>query len=352
MHNVVWVRTSKDGLDSASDPLGVSCGPGGPRIGPVPLLRKTALGFVPRPAAELDFIFSSIQYPILFARKINSLEVIATALNENDDARAWFTMTYMRLPVLRDEAARQCLLKAEALLKASADDPKHPGWPAGTPGSIGGQFRPKTGQEPTSASRLPATVERATRKAARRMIRSRLITHLKQVGEVRNEAEDKIDAFERNSPLLLDDIGQLVVQAQEIKVETEAAFDFAQLGPRRLEELQVTESSESFSSYDAFYKHERGELLEKRFGPAGDGYQYHHIVEEGINTGAIPTSQLQSTDNIIRIPTLLHEEITAIYAGSAPDAPEMTLRQWLKGKSYQEQYEYGLKVMRELGILR
>jgi hypothetical protein len=351
MAGIVWVRTSKDGLDSASDPLGVSCGPEGPRIGSIPLLRKTALGFVPRPTEELDFIFASIGYPIRFARKQSSLQAIATALNEGDDAHAWFTLTYMRLPVLQDETVRRRLLDAEALLKAGPDDPKHPGWPAGTPSGIGGQFRPKTGQAPTSASRLPETVERATRKAARRTIRARLIAHLKQTNEIKDEAEDKIDALERNS-LLLDDIGQMVVQAQDLKLETEAALEFAQLGPRTLQELQVTEIGESFSSYDAFLKYEPEELLEKRFGRAGDGQQYHHIVEEAINDGAIPASQLQSTDNIIRIPTLLHEEISAIYSRSAPTAPNMTLRQWLKGQSYQAQYDYGLSVMRNLGILR
>jgi hypothetical protein len=30
-----------------------------------------------------------------------------------------------------------------SLGKATADDPEHPGWPAGTPGGKGGQFRPK-----------------------------------------------------------------------------------------------------------------------------------------------------------------------------------------------------------------
>jgi hypothetical protein len=34
--------------------------------------------------------------------------------------------------------------KDERLLgKAAADDPEHPGWPAGTSGGKGGQFRPK-----------------------------------------------------------------------------------------------------------------------------------------------------------------------------------------------------------------
>lgn len=32
-----------------------------------------------------------------------------------------------------------------AILKASQDDPKHPGWPAGTPDGRGGKFRPKDG---------------------------------------------------------------------------------------------------------------------------------------------------------------------------------------------------------------
>ncbi len=183
------------------------------------------------------------------------------------------------------------------------------------------------------------------------MIRGRLIAHLKQTTELKDEFEDKIDALERNS-LLLDDIGQMVVQAQEIKVETEAALNFAQSGPHRLEELMVAESGEGFSAYDAFLKCEEEDPLEKRFGPAGDGYQYHHIAEAGINEGAIPISRLQSTDNIIRIPTLLHEEISAAYGRSAPTARNMSLRQWLKGQSYQMQYDYGLNVMRELGILR
>ena len=34
---------------------------------------------------------------------------------------------------------------ALGLLKASPDDPNHPGWPPGTEGSLGGKFRPKIG---------------------------------------------------------------------------------------------------------------------------------------------------------------------------------------------------------------
>jgi hypothetical protein len=44
-----------------------------------------------------------------------------------------------------------------ALVKASPDDPEHPGWPAGTPGGIGGQFRPKDedgGEPPHNAANI------------------------------------------------------------------------------------------------------------------------------------------------------------------------------------------------------
>ncbi len=38
-----------------------------------------------------------------------------------------------------------------AVLKASPDDPEHPGWPAGTPGGRGGEFRPTGGARQPSA---------------------------------------------------------------------------------------------------------------------------------------------------------------------------------------------------------
>ncbi|HZV07348.1 MAG TPA: hypothetical protein VE999_19855, partial [Gemmataceae bacterium] len=40
------------------------------------------------------------------------------------------------------------------LVKARADDPQHPGWPAGTPGGLSGKFRPRNGGAP--ALDLPA----------------------------------------------------------------------------------------------------------------------------------------------------------------------------------------------------
>jgi hypothetical protein len=51
--------------------------------------------------------------------------------------------------VIRDDADQP------AALKASPDDPKHPGWPAGTPEGRGGKFRPKDGDEGAAAAVIP-----------------------------------------------------------------------------------------------------------------------------------------------------------------------------------------------------
>jgi hypothetical protein len=95
------------------------------------------------------------------------------------------------------------------------------------------------------------------------------------------------------------------------------------------------------------------ELLRKWAGSAGDGSQYHHIVTQGgANEDNIPAVQLQNTDNIIILPTLLHEMASDEYLGPAPDGSNMTLYQWLQTQPYEVQREYGLKNLRDLHILK
>jgi hypothetical protein len=47
-----------------------------------------------------------------------------------------------------------------AALKASPDDPEHPGWPAGTPDGRGGKFRPKDSDEGAPGAQLSGDVIR------------------------------------------------------------------------------------------------------------------------------------------------------------------------------------------------
>ena len=148
------------------------------------------------------------------------------------------------------------------------------------------------------------------------------------------------------------DIVHIVSDYWKLATDTAAALEFAQKGPQNLEDLQVSNEYEEFADYDAFEKAELVTAMEKRFGGAGAGYQYHHIVTQGgTNDTNIPPAQLQNTDNIIRLPTLLHEAVNAVYLGPSPD-PTMNMYQWLQTQPYDIQREWGLKILRDLHILK
>ena len=79
------------------------------------------------------------------------------------------------------------------------------------------------------------------------------------------------------------DIARTVAEFRKLAVDATVALDFVKQGLHNLEDLQVSpDGYEQFSSYDQFYKNELSqELMAKRFGAAGDGHQYHHIVTQG-----------------------------------------------------------------------
>lgn len=146
-----------------------------------------------------------------------------------------------------------------------------------------------------------------------------------------------------------------IAELRQLAIDGKAALEFAKQGAHSLQDLEVPSNDcEEFSSYDEFKKIDPSQYhLVKRFGTAGDGYQYHHIVTQGGgNEDNIPQHQLQNTDNVIRIPTLLHEAVTAKYLEKAPDGSGRTVYEWLQTKSYEFQRVYGLKILRELHILK
>jgi hypothetical protein len=74
--------------------------------------------------------------------------------------------------VPRTQEARLEIVKAILALaepdyvqKASADDPQHPGWPAGTPDGRGGKFRPKDGSAAASEEIPGQTTQLAASRA-------------------------------------------------------------------------------------------------------------------------------------------------------------------------------------------
>ncbi len=352
----VW-RLSENGEDN----LGLSVSGDGLILGRTPLIERRNERFSVRDRGEIERLLSrAYSVEVVVDGLMPGLGTVASALNANEPCLARIAAVHLRIPDLPDQAARGSMEAEDILIKsadwkpalhprgihkASPDDPKHPGWPAGTPGGLGGKFRPKDGSD--------AAMQEVARAMARDALRTGALAVLRIAVESLAEAVPGIDLAATTAMLV--EMANLISQFKKLKIDADAAIDFAANGPYTLEELQVPSSTyEEFSSYEAFYKDEtRADCLAKRFGRAGDGSQYHHIVTQGgTNADNITPQQLQNTDNIVILPTLLHEAVNAEYMRPAPKDRSMTLYQWLQTQPYDVQRDEGLKILRRLYILK
>lgn len=331
-------------LDPPGHSRGVSCDAQGPALGPIRLLVKTAAGLAPRPTEELSAVLGyTFGRPLDCSRLSQGLGAVSRALNEGDFARAMIATTQLGLPCLDEEEARRA---AAIMTKAAPDDPEHPGWPAGTEGGRGGKFRPKDKSNEDAIRLAEVQLHRLIARRAIRLAIRKILTPeraLRLTGEAASNLIPVIDVI--GDAAMAIDLAQMAAEYATLKRDTAAAEEFARKAPYRLDDLRVSMEEKSFSSFDAFKKVD----LVKYFGPAGDGYEYHHIVEQSAD-GDISTQQLNTTRNIIRIPKLLHEEINSDFGRSDPDS-KLSVRDMLKGKSFDERWRKGIKAMHDMGIL-
>ncbi len=153
---------------------GVSCSENGVFVGAVPLLEqgrglREADQWQPRPVSDLNRDLSKCYgLPVEFSLKIDGLGAIARALGRGDVIHAQIATLHLEIPdpplltksaqtpsELFDLARR---LQGSGLLKADWDPAKHPRWPAGSPGSIGGEFAPAGTAGDSVASEMNAPV--------------------------------------------------------------------------------------------------------------------------------------------------------------------------------------------------
>lgn len=241
--------------------------------------------------------------------------------------------------------------------KGEFNEDEHPRWPAGSPEGKGGEFRPKLELEAQLEEKVGRSVnekiaERVARLARRRLFRLSVIAALRAVTGVALNVVPVLG--EINDAVTVVELGRMAVEFAELRIEGRAATEFVKAGPHTLDGLRVRAEEESFSSYREFIKcGSIEEFLTKRFGPAGAGYEYHHIVEQGgTNAINIAAEKLQSTQNIVRIPKLVHEAINAEYGMASREEPGLTVRQFLQRQPYEVQYARGLKIMRDLGVIK
>ena len=99
-----------------------------------------------------------------------------------------------------------------------------------------------------------------------------------------------------------------------------------------------------FKSFDAF---------KRAMGPAGEGQAWHHIVKQTpSNVSRFGAEAIHNTSNLVKLPHgkgSLHNKITGYYNSKQPFTGGMTVRKWLSTQSYEQQYEFGVQVMKKFG---
>ena len=88
------------------------------------------------------------------------------------------------------------------------------------------------------------------------------------------------------------------------------------------------------------------EELQRAVSSPSPGTQIHHIVEQGpAEREKFPRSQIDGADNLVRIPTLKHEEITGWFGTPNDEFGGLSPREYLRGRGWPERRKMGLDAL-------
>ncbi|WMJ23171.1 hypothetical protein RBG61_00505 [Paludicola sp. MB14-C6] len=92
----------------------------------------------------------------------------------------------------------------------------------------------------------------------------------------------------------------------------------------------------------------------KFLGSPGEGNQWHHIVEQSqIQKSGFSNQLIQNTDNLIAVDKATHAKISGYYNTKSFDfTGGLSVRDWLAGQSYEKQYEFGMNVLKQFGVIK
>ena len=99
-----------------------------------------------------------------------------------------------------------------------------------------------------------------------------------------------------------------------------------------------------FRSFSAF---------RRAFGSAGGTLQWHHIVGQTAgNIESFGADAIHDSENLIKVEASVHARISGFYSSKQAFAGGKTVREWLGSQSFDAQREFGLKVLRDFGVIK
>ena len=110
-------------------------------------------------------------------------------------------------------------------------------------------------------------------------------------------------------------------------------------------EMSSLPANQGYASFDQ---------LKNAVGTAGDGNDWHHIVEQSqIAKSGFSAEQIHNTSNIVAIDHATHMKITGYYNTKSFDFTSgLSVRDWLSGQSFEVQYEFGVGVLKNFGVIQ
>lgn len=143
-----------------------------------------------------------------------------------------------------------------------------------------------------------------------------------------------------------------------LKTRFQVIVEFLEL--IRLGDWLVMQLVRHFTSFDKPKSLEELIAQEKNDNPKKQlAYETHHIVEvtrgsddPSANRNVFSSEQLESDTNKVRIPYYAHRRISDYYQTPDEELGGLTPRKYLRGRSWEEQYEFGLKTLRRFGVLK
>ena len=144
-----------------------------------------------------------------------------------------------------------------------------------------------------------------------------------------------------------DDVAGLIDNSDEIYQAAKAVIknsDEAHAAGKVVEVSRVADNfDEGFDSYDDF---------KKAYGKAGDGLEWHHIVEQSqISKSGFDSKMINNGGNIIAIDAATHRKVSGYYKRTVPGTG-MSFRDWIasKGFTYEQQQKIGEYVLEIYGV--
>jgi hypothetical protein len=95
------------------------------------------------------------------------------------------------------------------------------------------------------------------------------------------------------------------------------------------------------------------EELQQAVSTPAPGYDIHHVVEQAqAERDGFTRDVIDSPDNLVRIPTMKHQEINAWYQTKNDEFGGLSPREYLSGRNWEVRRAVGLEALTIHGVLK